>query len=109
MLRRTDWTAGVPAGLEGAYRLDLRGQDEAGHDGSTRLGVWEGGVDTLAPRLALTRTQQSTGSIRYMTTAQDFNLQEEGFKSPCGVGVVSSRSSFDAPWYAGRSSVTTTG
>ncbi len=26
----TDWTAGIPAGLEGAYRLDLRGQDDGG-------------------------------------------------------------------------------
>ncbi len=58
-------------------------------------------MDTLDPRLTLTRTVQSTGSIRYLTTAQDFNLQEEGFKSPCGVGVISSRASFDAPWYAG--------
>ncbi len=96
----TGWTAHVPAGLEGAYRLDLRGQDEGGL-GTPRLGVWDGGVDTLAPRLALTRTVQSTGAIHYLTTAEDFNLQEAGFKSPCGAGVVSSRLAFDAPWYAG--------
>ncbi len=96
----TGWTAGAPAGLEGSYRLDLRGQDAAGHAGAPRLGAWEGGVDTLAPRLVLTRTVESTGAIHYLATAQDFNLEEAGFKSPCGVGVVSSRLAFDAPWYA---------
>jgi len=94
------WTAQVPAGLEGAYRLDLRGQDVAGHlDTSAETqGWWQGEVDTLAPRVSLTR--QDLGSAnRFTTSAQDFNLAEEGFNSACGAGVVTERQDFVAPWY----------
>jgi hypothetical protein len=93
------WTANVPAGLEGGYQIDLRGQDAAGHTGPASLNVWQGNVDTVAPRLALTRTLLSNGSFHYTTTGQDFNLTEAGFTSPCGAGVVSGREYFDAPWY----------
>ncbi|HSN74427.1 MAG TPA: CARDB domain-containing protein, partial [Anaerolineae bacterium] len=93
------WTASVPAGLEGAYRLDLRGQDAVGHSGPANLAAWQGDVDTLGPRVALTRTLQSDGAIHYLTTAQDFNLTQTGFNSPCGAGVITQRQNYDTPWY----------
>lgn len=94
------WTAQVPAGLEGAYRLNLRGRDVAGHlDTSAETqNWWQGEVDTLTPRLSLAR--QDLGSAnRFTASAQDFNLAEEGFDSPCGVGVVTERQDFSSAWY----------
>nr|MBC8449122.1 PD40 domain-containing protein [Chloroflexota bacterium] len=98
-LDQTRWTAALPAGLEGYYRLDLRAADTAGHLIPANADAWRGDVDTLAPRLALTRTAASSLSYRYTTAAQDFNLTEDGFRSPCGAGVVTSRGYFDTAWY----------
>jgi hypothetical protein len=93
----TDWTASVPQGLEGAYRLDLRGTDLAGND-RVIASAWRGNVDTLAPRVTLTRT--TVGDVyRYTTVAEDFDLTETGFRSPCGVGAVSERQAFQSSWY----------
>ncbi len=89
----------MPANLEGAYRLDLRGADEAGHLGPAEVAAWEGSVDTVGPRVALTRTLLSNGTFRYLTTAQDFNLADAAFNSPCGAGVATLRLDYDAPWY----------
>ncbi len=96
----TTWNTNPPAGLEGAYRMDLRGWDLAGHNSqATNTGVWLGEVDTTGPRLTVTSTVVDDTTYRYTTLAQDFNLTETGFNSPCGAGVVSDYSTFNAPWY----------
>ena len=94
------WNATVPAGLEGSYNLNLRGADAAGHVNSNTASspVWSGEIDTLAPRLTMTRTAVS-GGYRYTTTAEDYNLSLSGFTSPCGAGVISSTEYYQAPWY----------
>ncbi len=94
------WTAQVPAGLEGPYRLDVRGMDAAGHKDVHRgmRTQWMGQVDTLAPRVGFTRTATASGD-HYEVTAQDFNLIENGFNSPCGAGVIDQRQYFDESWY----------
>lgn len=101
------WNAQIPEGLEGAYALDLRGVDAAGHPDSsaqTRR-VLNGEIDTLAPRVNLTR--QTIGSNYLFTTiAQDWNLTEDGFSSPCGPGSVTTRDNYQSPWYLSASGQT---
>lgn len=95
-----NWSADVPEGVEGAFALDLRGTDTAGHVGAADLAAqaWSGNLDTLAPRVALTLTV-SGGQYRYTTVAEDFNLWPGGFASPCGAGVVNETEYFRSPWY----------
>ncbi|MBC8422435.1 MAG: hypothetical protein H8E01_00230, partial [Chloroflexi bacterium] len=97
---RKGWSFQVPEGLEGDYQIDLRGYDVGGHSGINQ-GVWRGEVDTLAPRLTLTRAELDASTYRYRVEAQDFNLTEEGFNSPCGAGVVSGREYYRSEWYTG--------
>ena len=101
------WNAQVPAGLEGAYAIDLRGVDAAGHpDSSSQTrSVLNSEIDTLAPRLSLTRQTIGSG-YRFTTVAQDWNLTEDGFSSPCGAGLVTGRDYYQSPWYLSASGQT---
>lgn len=94
------WNSTVPAGLEGTYNLNLRGTDAAGHvdtSAATRP-AWSGEIDTLAPRVTITRATVSNG-YRYTTVAEDYNLLKDGFASPCGAGVITTTEYYQAPWY----------
>jgi len=93
----TNWQLVPPAGLEGYYTVETRGRDVAGHDRASGL-AWQGNVDTVAPRVAISRTAIATG-YHYATVAEDFNLTEDGFRTPCGAGIIDTRSYFAAPWY----------
>lgn len=94
------WNATVPEDIEGPYRLDLRAQDCLGLlDTSVRSqGAWRGEVDTLDPRVLLTR-ETVDGRLRYTATAVDYNLIDEAFSSPCGAGVATTRELYQSPWY----------
>ena len=95
------WTATPPTGLEGPYRLALRGWDTAGSSGNTGSDLsrqWRGEVDTLAPRVTLTQQPNGT-SYQYTAVAEDFNLTEGGFRSPCGAGFVTASAYFNDPLY----------
>jgi subtilisin-like proprotein convertase family protein len=104
------WDAQPPSGLEGSYRFDVRGEDCYGLVDTSvrRQGVWRGEVDTLAPRVTLTRTLRN-GRLYYTATATDYNLSETGFASPCGMGVISEREPFASPWYLALAGPTATG
>jgi uncharacterized repeat protein (TIGR01451 family) len=76
----------------------MRGQDVAGHAetvGSASL-LWRGEADNLPPRVTLCRELVSANTYRYVAVAQDYNLVETGFSSPCAI---SSRDYFRSPWY----------
>ncbi len=94
----TAWAQQVPAGLEGPYQIAVRTTDLFGLRRTQPL-LWSGDIDTLAPRLAVTRTAES-GQFRYTTVADDYNLTDQGFDTPCGPGVISSQRLFTATWYA---------
>lgn len=96
-----DWIATFPAGLEGHYQIDLRGIDVAGNVGQHDADQWNGSIDTLAPRVIFT-VQPVSGGYRYTTLAQDFNLVENAFNSPCGLGVIMDRQFYTSPWYLAR-------
>ncbi|MHB1319832.1 MAG: LamG domain-containing protein, partial [Anaerolineae bacterium] len=95
------WTYVVPAGLEGHYQIDLRGADGAGNLGLRDGNQWTGSVDTLAPRVELTRRTVTDGYL-YTAVAQDFSLVEDGFNSPCGPGSIAERQVYASPWYLAR-------
>jgi subtilase family serine protease/subtilisin-like proprotein convertase family protein len=97
-ITQADWTAVVPAGIEGTYRLDLRDRDVAGHVSNPEAGIWQGEIDTLDPRLTL-EAELLGENVRYTTTAQDFNLTQDGFNTPCGAGMVTHQQYFVSPWY----------
>jgi hypothetical protein len=97
----TDWSATVPTGLEGTYRIDMRGTDVAGHSAAVRerTPLWSGEADTLAPRVTLHRTTVDSKNYRYTTVAEDYHLAETSFSTPCGTKLITSREYFQSPWY----------
>ena len=95
----TSWSAAAPDGLEGYYRLDLRARDQEGNVSPANPDAWRGDVDTLGPRVTLTQSTVDSLTNRYSMAAQDFNLTETGFQSPCGAGVIAGRRYFDSSWY----------
>ncbi len=96
-----NWTAAVPSGLEGLYQVGLRGTDVDGHTqaAGSRDEIWRGAADTLAPRVVLHRTAVDPSTFQYTVVAEDFNLAETDFTSPCGAGVIDARTYFVSPWY----------
>jgi len=94
------WSAAVPSGLEGSFALDLRGIDMAGHVGvaDRAAQAWNSQVDTLAPRVSVTRTTVGN-QYHFQTVAEDFNLSRYGFSSACGAGVISTTETYRSPWY----------
>jgi uncharacterized repeat protein (TIGR01451 family) len=98
------WSVAVPTGLEGAYRVDLRSTDTAGH---TRIApvwstadltspVWAGNADNIGPRVTVCKQVVSGSTYQYAIVAQDYNLSETGFTSICPI---TGRSYFRSPWF----------
>ena len=100
----SDWSTSTPYGLEGNYIINLRGEDLLGNFDIDSH--WRGFVDTLEPRVTLMR-EDIPGGFRYTSTAQDFNLVETEFSSPCGDGVITERQSYQSPWYFSQFKVNT--
>ncbi|MEZ4679186.1 MAG: LamG-like jellyroll fold domain-containing protein [Caldilineaceae bacterium] len=87
------WTVAPPAALEGFFTIELRATDRFGN-ASARYIVWQGLIDTLAPRVTESTTAQG---VSY--TVEDFNLTDERFVSPCGYEVITGRATYQSPWY----------
>ncbi|MCP4642914.1 MAG: hypothetical protein GY851_20880, partial [bacterium] len=104
---RTGWTYTIPSGLEGSYRVDLRGWDTVGNHSrgdSNSRDLWRGALDTLPPRVELRQRNWEYGStsyVRYDFGAQDFNLSEDDLQDPCADKARHlEREYMSAPWYA---------
>jgi len=74
--------------IEGSYRVDARIVDPFGH-ATIVPNLWTGDIDTRAPKLDLYRWWNtiSYGSetktvYRYLCTARDYNLSEDGLQCP---------------------------
>ena len=80
------WNLGVPADLEGNYRIDLRSSDQGAHVAYNELEpALNYTIDSLAPRVTFTRrTLHETGQTEYSFHAEDLYLVEEGLMTPCG-------------------------
>lgn len=102
------WSTTPPEGLEGEYRLDLRGADVGGHVAQSTQNVWRGAVDTLAPRLSVTQVDdtyefswwtKNMPVYRYTTVAEDYNLDVNSFRSPCGGSAIAEYEYYQTPAY----------
>jgi hypothetical protein len=87
------WTYTIPIGLEGFYRLGLRGVDQIGNrsDQSFAWEAWRGEIDTAAPRASLEvyfTGFDSTAQTHYVVSIEDFNLTEVDLAQPCGAASV---------------------
>ena len=91
------WTFTVPPGLEGVYDIRIRGRDVAGHvEAINEPGLlWRGEVDNLKPRVILCSGAGGSAG-KYVAVAEEYNLVEQGFSSPCPI---STRTYFQSPWY----------
>jgi len=103
------WETDIPAGLEGLYQVDLRGTDSRGN--SRRINsVWNGPIDTLAPRLTIGAAttgrawdDPATGAARYdigyTLHAEDLHLDLDSFVTGCNAGTQPARTYLDGlPW-----------
>ncbi|HOU14788.1 MAG TPA: PKD domain-containing protein [Anaerolineae bacterium] len=77
------WTTTLPAGLEGPHQVYLRTADALGH---TRVisNVWQGEIDTQAPRVTLTHYAPRFPGDRdlYRCWSEDYNLSAPGYECP---------------------------
>jgi len=97
------WSHTVPAGLDGIYQIHLRGTDLLGNrnDVDSTDYQWQGEIDTLAPRAAITvtyRGAEPAAQTVYSGWAQDINLVEDELDFPCAVQAAD-RHYYDDPWW----------
>ena len=98
------WSIAVPTGLEGTYRVDLRGTDSAGHvkvapvwnAADLSSPTWSGNADSTGPRVTVCKALVSGSTYRYVAVAQDYNLSETGFTFLCPI---TGRSNYQSPWF----------
>jgi len=91
------WSTTLPADLEGPHQVYLRTADALGH---TRVisNVWQGEIDTLAPRATLTHFTPRFPGDRdlYRCASEDYNLSATDYECP----VTPSQAGYqDAAWY----------
>jgi hypothetical protein len=97
------WNASVPAGLEGNYLVDTRASDMFGQVSPVGrvTNMRSLGVDTLPPRVSLTREligTDSSAQTRYTLAAEDFNLLADEVRAPCPARAFG-RETYTAPWF----------
>jgi hypothetical protein len=97
------WSYTLPATLEGMYHINLRSTDAVGNrnDDTGTWSQWEGEVDTMAPRAAITMTYRGAGSAAQTIISgwvQDLNLTEAGLEFPCPVQP-GDRRDFSSAWW----------
>jgi len=95
----TTWSYPAPAGLEGRYRLFLRTTDGNGTISNNAAFVWEGEIDTLAPRITLSSWDEIAGQgALYTCDVEDYNLTTNSIDCPVPLGTVIFQSQ---PWFTG--------
>ena len=84
----SDWSAQVPAGLEGIYQIDLTATDTLNNRNNRRIdwNHWRGEIDTTSPRVNIAVSYSgadSTAQTTYTGYAEDLNLTEANLQFPC--------------------------
>ena len=87
------WSLSVPHNLEGLFALDVRATDALANTGR-KVTLWQGAIDTLAPRVESVPATRGQGSSWQVT---DFNLQETAVGDNCTI--TQPTSYYQAPWY----------
>jgi hypothetical protein len=82
------WSAPLPENVEGNYQIDLTATDTLGNRNEARelWGQWNGEIDLIPPRVHIELDYTGAGyTARTAITgyAEDLNLVEQGFESPC--------------------------
>ena len=98
----------VPTGLEGTYRVDLRGTDNGGRSKTapawSTAGLsspaWRGSADSTGPRLNVCLAPIANGNYLWWVFAQDYNLAEAGTRSGCPLTITPTRTYYSSPWFA---------
>jgi len=88
------WHYQIPAGLEGPHQIDLRATDSLGN-ARVLPNVWEGEIDTLAPRVTFERSNVN----QYKCSAVDYNLTDSGFDCPISSSLWG-RSYHEEAWFS---------
>ncbi len=91
------WSIQIPEGIEGPQQIHLRPAD-AFNNSRVLPNVLSVDIDTQAPRIELYQTWVGS-NLRYTTVITDYNLTEENFNSPCGIGVISTQKTLTETWY----------
>ncbi len=97
------WSAPVLPGLEGPYRVDVRGWDNFNlFDTSWNVDhQWSGVVDTLAPRITLQRTIDPDDQFlaHYTFTIEDSYLDESSIHQNVCDQITITREYFNSSWF----------
>ncbi|MFZ6027824.1 MAG: LamG-like jellyroll fold domain-containing protein [Chloroflexota bacterium] len=98
------WRYDLPSGIEGFYQIDLRPSDALGNRNDRRQDwrQWRGEIDTAYPQVSIQVAYSGQGEsaqTHYSGSANDLNLVEAGFVSPCGPQAIE-RSNYASPWWA---------
>jgi subtilisin-like proprotein convertase family protein len=87
----------VPEGLEGPYQLYLRVTDESGKVSGGESFLWEGEIDTQAPRVTLEAWEAIPGrGALYTCAVEDYNLSLTQIDCPVPLVAITYQ---DAPWF----------
>ncbi|NJN15883.1 MAG: hypothetical protein HC822_06135 [Oscillochloris sp.] len=87
------WNLAIPAGLDGAFVLQMRAADTLGNRTVAREGdlLWRGMIDTAAPQVDVRVVQRGSGILTRTTItcrANDFNLNSESLSCPAPNGTI---------------------
>ncbi len=105
------WSAPIGNALEGHYEVSLRGTDTLGNrnDDQTSWCKWQGEIDTMAPRAAITVTYRGAGRASQTLisgSVQDSNLVLSDFDFACAIQAAD-RSFYRTEWWDEVTSVQT--
>ena len=98
-----NWSSAVLPGLEGPYRVDVRGWDRFEHfdTGWNVNHQWSGVVDTLAPRFSFARAIDPADSnlVHYTFSVEDTLLDEESIHQNLCDEMEVTREYFNSSWF----------
>jgi hypothetical protein len=109
----TTWSAPIPTGLEGFYRLQIRGADRLGNIevDPNEVVTWRGTVDSIAPRLLSFSSTPRTGGVDFNLTMEDFSLDANAVILPAACTLANTTVTpqiYTSPWYRSFAAQATT-
>ncbi|MEM7800159.1 MAG: LamG-like jellyroll fold domain-containing protein, partial [Chloroflexota bacterium] len=90
------WSASLPSGLEGLYKIGLRAVDSGGNL-QVNPDAWTGPIDLRGPRLNLVHKYLSNGFNQVYCGATDLNMSDDGWSCEAGDPVAETLQGSD--WY----------
>ncbi|MBI1294207.1 hypothetical protein GC175_04525 [bacterium] len=99
-----NWSASVPADVEGFYELQTRTSDLLGNVSTEadEVVTWRGIVDSIAPRLLSFTSTPSGSGVNYVLTVEDFGLSTDAVTMPAACTQANTTITpqiYRSPWY----------